>query len=219
MWNRHQRRPATGDEADQQIVFTKSAHQFEGFFSSPQAIFIGDGMPARLDVESTQGLDGSLFWNEQAAGRKIRKQVNQGQSHGVGGFSQSKDANPSNFVQKIFLLVDEEDFSLAMNKAADSLPGLHSLDGRTKNTCDGLAARVTGESVSDERFRTEHGGETILFCNFHLYRTRSQIALFQKVGSAICDRGYYREHPTSEIAIESFSAISIICRMNQFIPR
>ncbi len=144
---RHQRRAAAGDEANQQIVFVESARQFEGFFPGAQAVPVRDGMTAGLEVESARGVDRSLFWNEQAAGRTVREQVRQGQGHGLGSLPQPEDANPPGLIQRIFPPVDDQRIPRALDEAADGRARLDSLDGRVKNAGDGCAARVAHKGV------------------------------------------------------------------------
>jgi hypothetical protein len=144
MWCGHQRRSAARDETNQQVIFAEAACQFEGFLPGEQTVLVGDGMSTGLEVESAWGVDGSLFWNEQAAGRVTREQVRQGQGHGRAGLPQSEDAHLSDFVQRIFLPVDEKGIVLAADKLPNRRPRFDGSNGRGEDAADGFAARVAG---------------------------------------------------------------------------
>jgi hypothetical protein len=68
------------------------------------------------------------------------------------------------------------------------IPTLVTLSSAFGNNASTLAAdeRVSSR-LNRQWLELAPGGSTQ-----KLYRTRSQIALFQKVESAICDRGYYK---------------------------
>jgi len=61
-----------------------------------------------------------------------------------------------------------------------------------KDTRYGVHIWYTGISFAGERRRRKNMPKWVFYnVGRVLYRARSQIALFQKVESAICDRGYY----------------------------
>lgn len=117
MWESHQRGAAARDEAEEQVVFAKVAREGKSFFPCEQAVSIGDGVSARLEVESVWELDGSHFWDEQAAGCVKRKQVRHRLGHGRASLPQPQDADPPDFIQWIFALIDEEGIAFALDEA------------------------------------------------------------------------------------------------------
>lgn len=114
-------------------------------------------MSARLEVESAWELDGSLFWNEQAAGRVTREQVRQRRGHGRGRFPQSEDAYPSDLIQTIFLPVDEKRIAFPLDESSYSRAWFDSLDGRTQDACDSLSVWMMPERVGEKCFGKNHG--------------------------------------------------------------
>jgi hypothetical protein len=104
-------------------------------------------MTARLEVESAGGVDGGLFWNEQAAGRARREEVGQRLGHREGGLSQPEHVDPSDVPQKIFALVDKKRFPLAANEARGCRAWLNGLQRHGENARHRRAMRVAGQSV------------------------------------------------------------------------